>query len=94
MLLYEDFFTKYESFFHLFIMADTNFPFLLTLRKAETQTLGRSVIRNFAVQQFSAKMSAFFQFFIMVNAIFPFFSGSVYPSTCHFILGSVFNIQV
>ena len=32
-------FTKWWPFLYFFIMADTNIPFQLTLRKPETQTL-------------------------------------------------------
>ena len=42
-------FTELEPFFHFFIMADANFPFPLMQRGPETQTMGGSVIENFAV---------------------------------------------
>ena len=42
-------------------MADTDIPFLLTLRKRETQTLEGSVIGNFSVRSILKEMAAIFQ---------------------------------
>ena len=56
----------------IFIMAHANFPFPLTLGKLETQTLGGSIIRSFALGHVLGELEPFFQFFIMTNAIFLF----------------------
>ena len=49
-------------------MADADIPFLSTLRKPETQTLGGSVIENFSIRSILKKLQPFFNFFIMANA--------------------------
>ena len=59
-------------FLWCFIMADANFPFPLTHRKQETQTLGGLVIRSFALGDILGELGPFFRFFIMVDANFPF----------------------
>ena len=53
-------------------MADTDIPFLPTLGKLETQTLGGSVIRNFSVQLIFMKWQSFFDLFIMADPNIPF----------------------
>ena len=67
-------FTKWWLFFDFFIMADINIPFLLTLRKLETQTLRGSVIWTFSIQYIFMKWWPFFYFFIMSNTNIPFLS--------------------
>ena len=54
-------------------MADTDIPFLLTLRKRETQTLEGSVIGNFSVRSILKKWQPFFNFLIMADTdiLFP-----------------------
>ena len=66
-------FMKWQLFFDFFIMADTNIPFPLTLRKPETQTLGESVIWNFSVWHIFMKWWPHFDFFIVAAAdiLFP-----------------------
>ena len=51
-------------------MADTNFPFLLTLEKLETQKLGESVIENFALGCIFGELWLFFPFSIMADTNF------------------------
>ena len=55
-------------FFNFFIMTNADIPFLSTLRKPETQTLGGLVIWNFSVWLILKKLQPFFNFFIMANA--------------------------
>ena len=47
-------------FFPFSVMADTNFAFLLTLRKPETQTLGGLVIESFALGHIFGELWPFF----------------------------------
>ena len=49
-------------------MANTDIPFLLTLGKLETQTLGGLVIWNFSVWSILNKWQPFFNFFTMADA--------------------------
>ena len=60
--------------FWFFIMADTNFLFLLTFRKPETQTLGGSVIGSFALGHIFGELEPFLWFLIVVNTNFLFLS--------------------
>ena len=85
-------FTKREPFCHFYIIADANFPFLLTLGKPETQTVGGggSVIGNFILgcilQSYNhfSHMITFLQLKVH-NGWGKFFIGSVFLS----ILGSI-----
>ena len=54
---------KWQPFFNLFIMADTDIPFPLTLRKLETQTLGGVGNLKFFHMINIEEMAAIFQFF-------------------------------
>ena len=56
-------------------MADTNFAFLLTLRKPETQTLGVAVIGSFALGHIFGELRPFFPFAVMADTNF------LFPST-------------
>ena len=56
-------FMKGWPFFNFFIMADTDIPFLLTLRKPETQTLGGVSNWKFFCMIDIKEMAAIFQFF-------------------------------
>ena len=63
-------------------MADTNFAFPLTLRKAETQTLGGSVIGSFALGcMFLGQLQPFFPFSVMADTNFAFPSTLRKPET-------------
>ena len=60
-------------------MADANFPFPSMQRGLETQTIGGSVIGNFAIQTVFTELEPFFHFnpginhfFIMADTNFPF----------------------
>ena len=53
-------------------MANTDIPFLLTLGKPETQTLGGLVIGHFSVQLILKNWQPFFNFFIMADTDIPF----------------------
>ena len=53
-------------------MADTNFAFPSTLRKPETQTLGRSVIGSFALGRIFGVLQPFFPFSVMADTNFAF----------------------
>ena len=55
------------------MMANADIPFLSTLRKLETQTLGGGlVIGNFSVQSIFTKWWPFFNFFIIADTDIPF----------------------
>ena len=91
-------FMKWQPFFNVFKIANADIPFLLTLRKPETETLGDgvgwSVIWIFSIWHIFMKYLPFFNFFIMADVyiLFPkckISVGSVFPSLHHFILGSV-----
>ena len=58
-------------FFPFSIMADTNFAFLSTLWKPETQTLGGSVIGSFALGHVFGELRPFFPFSVMANTNVP-----------------------
>ena len=61
----------WQPFDHFFIMADANFLFPLTLRKAETQTLGGQQLEILLYDEFLWCGS---HFFIIDNANLPFLS--------------------
>ena len=81
-------------------MADTNFAFLSTLRKPETQTLGGSVIGSFALGHIFAELWQFFPFSVMADTNFAFLSTLRKPETQtlgglvieSFALGHVFGV--
>ena len=54
---------KMAAFFNFFIMANADIPFLSTLGKLETQTLGGLVILKFFHTIDINEMAAIFQFF-------------------------------
>ena len=54
----------------LSVMADNNFAFPSTLRKPETQTLGGSVIGNFALGHIFGALRPFFPFSVMADTNF------------------------
>ena len=58
-------------FFPFSVMADTNFAFLSTLIKPETQTLGGSVIGSFALGRVFGVLWPFVPFFIMADTNVP-----------------------
>ena len=65
-------FTKWQPFFNFFIMAYSDIPFPLTLRKPETQTLGGvSNLKIFCTLDIN-ELAAIFNFFIMADADIPF----------------------
>ena len=68
-------FRELEPFFPFSIMADSNFPFLFTLRKLKTQTLGGVSNWEFCSRMHFWELQSFFPFFIMVNSNF------LFPST-------------
>ena len=53
-------------------MADTNFAFLSTLEKLETQTLGGSVIGSFALGHIFGELQPFFALSVMADTNFAF----------------------
>ena len=53
-------------------MADANFLFLSMQRGPETQSMGDSVIENFAIRPVFTELEPFFHFFTMADANFPF----------------------
>ena len=65
-------FTKWWPFFNFFIMDYANIPFLLTLRKPETQSFGGLVIWNFSVWLIFMQWWPFFNIFTMAYADIPF----------------------
>ena len=62
-------------------MADTNFVFLSTLRKPETQTLGGSVIGSFALGCIFGELRPFFPFSVMAETNFVLLSTLRKPET-------------
>ena len=59
------------AIFQFSIMVDTNFVFLLTLRKPETQTLGGSVVGSFALGHIFGELRQFFPFSVMADTNVP-----------------------
>ena len=58
-------------FFPFSVMADTNFVFLSTLGKLETQTLGGLVIGSFALGHTFGELRPFFPFSVMADTNVP-----------------------
>ena len=67
----EHVFEELQPFFPFSIMADNNFPFLPTLRKPETQTLGGLVIWSFALGHIFGELWPFCPFSIMADTNVP-----------------------
>ena len=61
---------SYGHFLPFSIMADTNFLFLSTLGKPDTQTLGWLVIGSFALGHVFGEIQPFFPFSIMADTNF------------------------
>ena len=85
----EHVFEELQPFFPFSIMADNNFPFLPTLRKPETQTLGGLVIWSFALGHIFGELQPFFPFSIMADNNFPLTLGKPETQT----LGGVGNLE-
>ena len=75
---------KIVAIFQFFIMADTDIPFPLTLRKMETQTLGGLGNLKFFCTINIYEMAAIFQFFIMADTDISFPSTLRKPGTQNF----------
>ena len=66
------FFRALRAFFPFSVMADINFAIPSTLRKPDTQTLGRSVIGSFALGRIFGALRPFFPFSVMADTNFAF----------------------
>ena len=63
---------KWQPFFNFFIMANTDIPFLSTLGKPETLTLGGGQNLKFFHMIDINEMAVIFNFFIMADTNIPF----------------------
>ena len=97
-LLYDDFSQNGGHFSIFCTMANAKLSFMLRVGKTETQTLGGSVIWNFTVGHFFVKWGPFYPSSFMCDGFLhlkvqngecKFSVGSVFQSSCHYILGLV-----
>ena len=65
-------FCKMGAIFHIFIMADCNFPFLPHSEKQRPKLWGVSNLKFCCMMNFHEMRDIFFHFYIMMDVNFPF----------------------